>query len=131
MLDNTHTEMFLPSTATPLPWESPSLGSATPTWLHTANAQGTEKSPLVPPQEAGKLPTFSGDAECKWVGVRGADALTGMFCQEPALLSGDGARVVFAVSDSKKRDKNRLVQGLPQRVYCCHTGTSTQHCYLC
>lgn len=51
-------------------------------------------NPLVPPQEAGKLPTFSGDAESKWVGVRGADALTGMFCQEPALLSGDGARVL-------------------------------------
>lgn len=45
ILDNTHTEMFLPSTASPLPWESPSLASATPTWLHTAtSAQGTEKS---------------------------------------------------------------------------------------
>lgn len=67
--------------------------------------------------------------------MRGADALTGMFFQEPALLSGNGASVVFAASDSKKRDKNRLVQGLPQRVYCCHSSTGTQHClmfiYLC
>lgn len=60
-------------------------------------------NPLVPPQEAGKLPTFSGDAECKRVGVRDADALTEMFFQEPALLSGDGARVLCLLFLTQRR----------------------------
>lgn len=60
-------------------------------------------NPLAPPQEAGKLPTFSGDAECKWVGVRGADALIGMFFQEPALLSGDGAGVLSLLLLTQRR----------------------------
>lgn len=60
-------------------------------------------NPLAPPQEAGKLPTLSGDAEYKQVGVRGADALTGMFSQEPALLSGNGARVLCLLFLTQRR----------------------------
>lgn len=90
----THTEVFLPSTASPLPWESPSLAQNQPGCTQTMPRALRKVNPIAAPQKAGTVPTFSGDAESKQVDVRGADALTGMFCQEPALLSGDGARVL-------------------------------------
>lgn len=60
-------------------------------------------NPVSPSREAGKLPAFSGGAECKLVGVRGADALTGTLFQEPAPLCGDSSRVLCLLYLGQRR----------------------------